>query len=355
MNTAPESMLMARTGRQHCLLTGTGTAAIYLALKAARLAPGSIVVLPNLLCMSPVLAVLWAGLRPAFVDVNEENYHLDPARLEALLVGGRVAAVIAAHLFGIPCPMERVQRLCRQHGVFLIEDCAQALGGQADARPMGSFGDAAIFSFGHGKTVEIGHGGAVACDDASLVARIGVLAAEFPAYDEEAQRRHRRLRRWLYFRIRSLTVLHRGAARLTGLFRYFPGYHLHAFDGGRRETLARVLAGLDDNLATRRRLMAAYREGIHNPHVEFSTTGEAAPTRVTVRTKRAEETATELRRRGIPANTLYPPLDGMFRNHLPQPGKLSVSRRLDGRLLNLWTSELTPAQVEETIAVLNYV
>ena len=354
MSATAEQILSARTGGRQVLLTGTGTAAIWLALRAAQLPPGSLVALPALLCISPVLAVLWAGHYPVFVDVDERNYHLDPEQLESLLSREPVAAVVAVHLFGIPCPMAGIERLCRSRGVFLIEDCAQALGGEADGQPLGGSGDVAIFSFGHGKTVEIGHGGAVASGNEALMARMARLAATLPAADERRLRRLRTLRRWFYFRIRSLARWYPGAARLTAQFRHFSGYHLYAFDENRKGELQRALEALDENLAARQALAARYREAIRNPRITFPQVGDA-PTRLTVRLEGAETVAGELRRRGIPANTLYPPLDGMFRDRARRPSALPVAHRLEGRLLNLWTSEVSPQQIGETIGVLNRV
>lgn len=355
MKQTIESNLAALSGRQYSELTGTGTAAIYLALKAARLPKGSFIVLPNILCISPVLAVYWAGHRPVFVDVDQVNINIDLLHLEKLLNTYKIAGVLAVHLFGVSKEINHIEGLCKKHNVFLIEDCAQSFGARIGDRPIGSFGDASIISFGQGKVMDIGHGGAVNTDDASLMNRIDCLAQSLPVYNHTKHKIQYILRRFIYFRIRQLSRWDMKSSRLISLFRIFRGYHLYAFDEAWSDHLQSAIDDHERNLQKRNKIAKKYRDHICNPKIIFSKEKDVlcASPRFTVQIDEAEDIAVRLRHLGISANTLYPPLSSQFRNALPVDNELKNSNRMYGRLLNLWTVDITNEQIDQTISILN--
>jgi dTDP-4-amino-4,6-dideoxygalactose transaminase len=145
----------------------SGTAGLTLALRA--LAPANCRVgLPATICPNVVAAILAAGCRPFFLDIERTSLGLDPASLEAEI--GALGAVIAVHALGQPCRIEDIARISRAHSCLLLEDCAQADGASVAGRAVGSWGDVGIFSYGRGKIIDLGHGGLVAAnsDDAWL-------------------------------------------------------------------------------------------------------------------------------------------------------------------------------------------
>lgn len=147
-----------------------GTDALELALRAAGVAPGERVLLPSHTAYATAAAVLRLGARPVFVDLEPQRSVLSVAHLEHLLSSegpdaggdGPFRAVIAVHLYGEACDLASLLRVCDQHGLALIEDCAQACGTTYRQRPVGSWGHFAAFSFYPTKNLAaFGDGGAL--------------------------------------------------------------------------------------------------------------------------------------------------------------------------------------------------
>ncbi len=154
---------------------GNGTDALCLALRAAGIGPGDEVIVPALTATFTALAVSMAGATPVFADIDPTHYTLDPAALEAAITP-QTAAVIPVHLYGCPAPMEPILDVARRHGLFVLEDAAQAHGARYQERRVGGWGDAAAFSFYPSKNLgAYGDAGAVVTHDASLAGRVRML------------------------------------------------------------------------------------------------------------------------------------------------------------------------------------
>ena len=160
---------------------GNGTDAIALALRGLGIGPGSTVVTVSHTAVATVAAIEMAGATPLLVDIDPVHYTLDPDALQAVLESPPpglppIRAVIPVHLYGQPADLDRIIPLCRTHGIALIEDCAQAHGARLHGRRVGTFGDAATFSFYPTKNLgALGDGGAVAVSNPELGARIAAL------------------------------------------------------------------------------------------------------------------------------------------------------------------------------------
>ena len=134
----------------HCVGVGNGTDALELALRCAGIQPGDGVIVPSLTAYATVAAILRTGAEPVFADIESEKPVISPTEVGRLLnkqTDRPVRAVIAVHLYGEACDLSTLQKLCQQHGVALIEDCAQAMGTTYHGSPVGSWGDFAAFSF----------------------------------------------------------------------------------------------------------------------------------------------------------------------------------------------------------------
>lgn len=158
-----------------CVGMASGTAALALVLIAAGIGPGDEVLVPGHTFIASALGVLHAGATPVFCDVQRDTGLIDPDAAAAL-VGPRTAAVIAVHLYGQVCDMDRINALGARHGLFVLEDAAQAHGATRNGRRAGSLGDAAAFSFYPSKNLgALGDGGAICTGDARLAARVREL------------------------------------------------------------------------------------------------------------------------------------------------------------------------------------
>jgi len=166
-----EAALAERAGRAHAVAVGSGTDAVYFALRAAGVRPGDEVLVPDFAFVGVGSAVLRAGARPVWVDVDDHGV-LDLAAATAAL-GPRTTAVVALGLYGRPLDPAAFEGFAARHGLALVEDAAQGLGGAAGGRPAGAVGEVSCFSFDPTKPLSApGSGGAVVTDDAAAAAAV---------------------------------------------------------------------------------------------------------------------------------------------------------------------------------------
>ncbi|MDE2230988.1 MAG: DegT/DnrJ/EryC1/StrS family aminotransferase [Candidatus Omnitrophica bacterium] len=159
-------------GVKHALAVNSGSDALKMALLACGVGPGDEVIVPDLTYQAVALAVCYCGATPVAVDARAEDLQLDPGLVEAA-VTKKTRAVIAAHMFGRPCDVERIGKFCREKNIVFIEDVCQAESSRYKGRMLGSFGDMAVFSFSYYKPLSsCGGGGGMITADASKLNRI---------------------------------------------------------------------------------------------------------------------------------------------------------------------------------------
>jgi perosamine synthetase len=154
-----------------------GTAALHVALLALGIGPGDEVIVPTLTYIASVNMIAHVGATPVFVDSLPSTWQLDPDDVRRKLTN-RTRAVMAVHLYGLPCDMTQLTRICRENGLLLIEDCAEAFGSSYAEQPVGTFGDIATFSFFGNKTITTGEGGMVVAKEPELVDRVRHLKGQ---------------------------------------------------------------------------------------------------------------------------------------------------------------------------------
>jgi len=170
-----ENEFAAFCGSRHAIAVGNGTDALWLALLACGIGPGDeVITVPNTF-MATAEAITYSGASPVFVDVDEQTYTMDPDLLEKARTS-RTKAVIPVHLFGQVADMDPILSFGRKHGLFVIEDAAQAHGAEYKGRKAGSPGNAGCFSFYPGKNLgAFGEAGAVVTNDDKLQEKIRIL------------------------------------------------------------------------------------------------------------------------------------------------------------------------------------
>jgi dTDP-4-amino-4,6-dideoxygalactose transaminase len=170
-----EAAFAAYLGVPHAVATSSGSTALQVALLALGIGPGDLVVTTPFTFAAPSHAVVHAGGRPVFADVDPQTANLDPGAVEAVLRRGGIRAVLVVHLYGLPADMRAFEALVDRYGVLLIEDCAQAHGAAIDGSKVGGFGHAAIFSFYPTKNMTTGEGGIVVTRDPEVARRARLL------------------------------------------------------------------------------------------------------------------------------------------------------------------------------------
>jgi dTDP-4-amino-4,6-dideoxygalactose transaminase len=180
--TAFEKEFASYTGTEHCIGTGSGTDALQLALRCLGIGPGDVVATVSHTAVATVAAIQLTGATPLLVDIDPDYYTMDPVCLEravtafakssAYVEGMRVKAVIPVHLYGHPVDIHGILAIANQHGLYTVEDCAQAAGAEIEGRKVGTFGEMAAFSFYPTKNLAaLGDGGALLTSSRGLAAR----------------------------------------------------------------------------------------------------------------------------------------------------------------------------------------
>ncbi len=151
-------------GVKYGIGVNNGTISLELILRGLNIGFGDEVIVPSYTFISTASAVAIAGATPIFADIESGSYNIDPASIEANITPN-TKAIIAVHVGGRPCNMDSIMAMAKKHGLYVIEDCAQAHGSEWKGKKVGSIGHAGSFSFQESKNVTSGEGGAIITDD----------------------------------------------------------------------------------------------------------------------------------------------------------------------------------------------
>lgn len=157
-------------GVKYACSVSNGTVALHLALIALGIGSGDEVIVPSLTYIASVNAISYTGASPVFVDSLRETWQMSPTDVENKITKN-TKAIMAVHLYGHPCDMDALKDICNRHNLFLIEDCAEAIGTKYKGKHVGQFGDISTFSFFGNKTITTGEGGMVITNNETLYDR----------------------------------------------------------------------------------------------------------------------------------------------------------------------------------------
>src|ERR1700730_5860325 len=161
---------------KHCVSCANGTDALYLAMSALRVQPGDEVITTAHSWISTSAMITHSSATVVFADTDESTFTIDPAAIESA-VTPRTVGIIPVHLYGQPADMDAIMAIARKHGLWVIEDCAQAHLARYKGRQVGTFGTAATYSFYPGKNLgAMGDAGAVVTNDGALAEHMTMLA-----------------------------------------------------------------------------------------------------------------------------------------------------------------------------------
>jgi dTDP-4-amino-4,6-dideoxygalactose transaminase len=161
---------------KHCVGVGNGLDALRLSLNALNIKAGDEVIVPAFTFIATWIAVSQTGGTPVAVDVETNTANIDPSKIESAITS-RTRAIIAVHLYGRPADLAAIKSICSKHGLYLIEDAAQAHGAEFQRKKVGSLSDIAAFSFYPTKNLgALGDGGCITTDSAELASKIRVLS-----------------------------------------------------------------------------------------------------------------------------------------------------------------------------------
>lgn len=162
-------------GTQYCVGVGNGLDALMLSLKALGIGEGDEAIIPSNTFIATALAVTYVGATPVFVEPRIDTFNIDPERIEEK-INGHTRAIIPVHLYGQACDMDPIMAVAKKYGLKVVEDCAQAHGATYKGQKVGTFGDAAGFSFYPGKNLgALGDAGAVVTNDKEIEEKVRAL------------------------------------------------------------------------------------------------------------------------------------------------------------------------------------
>ncbi|MBN2301343.1 MAG: DegT/DnrJ/EryC1/StrS family aminotransferase [Lentisphaerae bacterium] len=171
-----EKAFAAKCGVRHCISVGNGTDALFVALKMLGIGPGDEVITTAMSWIATSETITLAGGTPVFVDIEPDCYDIDVSLIEQKITD-RTKAIIPVHLYGQPADIDGIQRICDRHGLFMLEDCAQAHFAKYKGQNVGTFGIAGAFSFYPGKNLgAYGDAGAIVTNDDKLAKRMRMFA-----------------------------------------------------------------------------------------------------------------------------------------------------------------------------------
>ena len=171
-------------GSQNITSVSNGTVAIHLALEAIGIKAGDEVIVPTLTYVASINTILQTGATPVFVDSVEETWQIDSADVQKKITP-RTKAIMAVHLYGQACEIDKLVAICKKHNLMLIEDCAEAFGTYYKGKHVGTFGDIATFSFFGNKTITTGEGGMVVAKEQSVIEKAAHLKNQGVSKEKE--------------------------------------------------------------------------------------------------------------------------------------------------------------------------
>lgn len=159
-------------GTKYCIGVGNGLDALVMALKALGIGIGDEVIVPSNTYIATALAVTYVGATPVFVEPDIRTFNIDSSKIEAAITD-KTKAIMPVHLYGQACDMDPIMEIAKKHNLFVVEDCAQAHGATYKGKKVGTFGDAAGFSFYPGKNLgALGDAGATLTNNKELADKI---------------------------------------------------------------------------------------------------------------------------------------------------------------------------------------
>lgn len=313
-------------GASYCVGTGNGLDALMLALKALGIHDGDEVIVPSNTYIATALAVTYVGATPVFVEPDIRTFNIDTVRIEEKITG-KTKAIMPVHLYGQPCDMDPIMRIAHDHNLYVVEDCAQAHGATYKGQRIGSFGDAAGFSFYPGKNLgALGDAGATVTNSKELADKVRALGN----YGSDYKYHH---------------IYQGNNSRLDEMQAAF---------------LAAKLPHLDKMNTERRRIAQMYLDGIHNDTVTLPyVIADVDPVWhiFAIRSARRNELERYLNDRGIGTNKHYPipmHLQKCYADLGIRKGELPIAEEISATELSLpMYYGMTDEQVHYVIDAIN--
>ncbi|MDO8740189.1 MAG: DegT/DnrJ/EryC1/StrS family aminotransferase [Candidatus Woesearchaeota archaeon] len=162
-----EKMFASLIGVKYAAAVNSGTAGLHLCIKALGLKEGDEVITSPFSFIASANSVVYEGAKPVFVDIDEKSLNMEPDKIEEKITKN-TKAILAVHIFGQPCEMDKIMNIAKKHNLAVIEDACEAICAEYKGRKVGTFGVASIFAFYPNKQITTGEGGMICTNDKNL-------------------------------------------------------------------------------------------------------------------------------------------------------------------------------------------
>ncbi|MEW6042550.1 MAG: DegT/DnrJ/EryC1/StrS family aminotransferase, partial [Elusimicrobiota bacterium] len=186
-------------GNRYSLTCSSGTSAIHLALLSTGIKENDEIIVPSFTFIATVNAILYCGAKPVFADIDPVLWCIDPAEVRKK-ISRKTKAILVVHIYGNPAEMGELQKIAKEEGLFLIEDCAEALGAKYNNKYVGSFSDMSCFSFFGNKVITCGEGGMVSSNNSDLIEKAKI----YRDHGMDPQRRYHHIVNGYNYRMTNL-------------------------------------------------------------------------------------------------------------------------------------------------------
>jgi perosamine synthetase len=315
-----EKKIAAYVGTKYAVTTNSGTSALHAVLAAYGVGPGDEVIVPSFTFIATANAPLFLGANPVFADIEEASFGQAAADVERKITS-RTRIILPIHYGGLPCRMDDLMSVANKHGLPLIEDAAEALGGKINGKKTGSIGDSAILSFCQNKVITTGEGGAVVTNSPEICRRLELIRShgrrESNTYFTSTEPADY-VTLGYNFRMSTITAA-LGAAQIDRIDKII------ALRRQKAAYLASKLAGINELI------VLGTPPGSFNVYQMF-------PVRIAGGAKRRDALKDFLAKRGIMSRVYFDPvhLSLFYRRRFGyQGGELPVTEKIAGEVLNL--------------------
>ncbi|MEM1515795.1 MAG: DegT/DnrJ/EryC1/StrS family aminotransferase, partial [Candidatus Bathyarchaeia archaeon] len=169
-----EEKFASYIGVNHSIAVSSGTAALHLALAALNIQPGDEIIMPTFTMIACANVAKYLGAKPVLVDSEISTWNIDPEKIEEKITG-KTKVIMIVHIYGHPVNMDPIKKIAERHGLYVIEDAAEAHGAEYKGKKVGSMGDIGCFSFYANKIITTGEGGMITTNNSEIAEKVRKL------------------------------------------------------------------------------------------------------------------------------------------------------------------------------------
>lgn len=334
------------------LFTGRGVAALFAILKTLDV-ENKTILLPVNICEIIYPVVIKAGFTPVFYDVNELSGNGGMDEIKKKYTGSE-SVLLAVHNFGLPLEIDKIALWASDNGVFLIEDVCNAIGGQYKSKALGTWGDAAIFSFGYAKIVEYGVGGACFLKDNNLKMDVKRVIQAFEPFsdiyksaDTKFQLTLKELRKDNNLQVPSV---------YTPLYMSYSDYLVYKIDDNMVSEIKELFDTIESNISDRAEKALRYRNEIKSKKVQHIAEVDGQVYwryNLSVEPGCRQGLIEKLRNNSILVSNWYPPIVGLFEENYDK-SQYAGSYSFSSRVINLFVDRrVSSSDISKTVEIIN--